>query len=58
MARDRVWSVEEKRAILEEYALAPWGSKGAVLRRHQISLVCLAFSGRLNCVISCCGLLV
>ena len=37
MVRDRVWTVAEKRAILEEYALAPWGSKGAVLRRHQIS---------------------
>lgn len=37
MVRDGVWTVEQKRAILEEYALAPWGSKGAVLRRHQIS---------------------
>jgi transposase len=37
MARDGVWTVEQKRAILEEYALAPWGSKGAVLRRHRIS---------------------
>jgi transposase len=37
MPRNRVWTTEEKRAILEEYALAPWGSKGAVLRRCQLS---------------------
>jgi transposase len=32
-----VFTAEEKRAILDEYALAPYGTKGAVLRRHRIS---------------------
>jgi transposase len=33
----RRWSAEEKRAILREYESAPHGSKGGVLRRHQLS---------------------
>jgi len=37
MPSQRRWTVEEKREILEEYESAPWGSKGAVLRRHQVS---------------------
>ena len=37
MPSQRRWTVEEKREILEEYESAPWGSKGAVLRRRQVS---------------------
>jgi transposase len=37
MPNGRRWSAEEKRAILEEYESAPHGSKGGVLRRHQLS---------------------
>jgi len=33
----RWWTVEQKRAIVEEYESSPHGSKGAVLRRHAIS---------------------
>jgi hypothetical protein len=29
-----------------------------LVEAFDLALVCLAFSGRLNCVISCCGLLV
>jgi transposase len=32
----RRWTAAEKRLILEEYETAPHGSKGAVLRRHQM----------------------
>lgn len=32
----RRWTVEQKRAIVEEYESAPHGGKGAVLRRHGI----------------------
>jgi transposase len=37
MPSGRRWTAEEKRAILEEYESAPHGSKGAVLRQHQLS---------------------
>ena len=37
MPSGRSWTAEEKRAILEEYESAPHGSKGAVLRQHQLS---------------------
>ena len=37
MPSQRRWTVEEKREILEEYESARWGSKGAVLRRRQVS---------------------
>jgi transposase len=33
----RRWTVEQKRAIVQEYEDAPHGSKSAVLRRHQIA---------------------
>ena len=33
----RKWTVAEKRAIVEEYESAPFGLKGAVLRRHAIA---------------------
>lgn len=36
MPTGRRWTAEEKRAILEEYETAPHGSKGGVLRRHQL----------------------
>ena len=36
MPNGRRWTAEEKRAILEEYETAPHGSKGGVLRRHQL----------------------
>lgn len=36
MPRGRFWSFEQKRAIIEEYESAPWGFKGAVLRRHGL----------------------
>jgi transposase-like protein len=36
MPTRRQWSVEEKRTILAEYEAAPWGSKGAVMRRHRV----------------------
>ena len=42
MSGKRVWTAGEKRAILEEYELAPWGSKGAVLRRHGVAHAVLA----------------
>ena len=29
--------MEQKRAIVEEYAAAAWGSRGAVLRRHGVT---------------------
>lgn len=34
--RYRRWTVEQKRAIVEEYESAPRGTKGAVLRHHGI----------------------
>jgi transposase len=37
MVSGRRWTAEEKRVILQEYELAPHGSKGGVLRRHQLS---------------------
>jgi transposase len=33
----RRWTADEKRVILQEYELAPHGSKAGVLRRHQLS---------------------
>jgi transposase len=36
MVAYRRWTVEQKRAIVEEYESAPFGVKGAVLRRHGI----------------------
>ena len=33
----RGWTADQKRLILEEYESAPWGSKGAVLRRHGLA---------------------
>lgn len=36
MVAYRRWTVEQKRAIVEEYESAPHGLKGAVLRRHGI----------------------
>jgi transposase len=33
----RRWTADQKRLILEEYESAPWGSKGAVLRRHGLA---------------------
>ena len=42
MSGKRVWTAGEKRAILEEYELAPWGTKGAVLRRHGVAHAVLA----------------
>lgn len=36
MPTGRRWTVDQKRAILAEYEAAPWGSKGAVLRRHDL----------------------
>ena len=37
MPEGRFWTAAEKRAILEEYELAAWGTKGAVLRRHRVT---------------------
>lgn len=37
MVHKRVFTAAEKRAILDEYSLAPHGTKGAVLRRYRIS---------------------
>jgi transposase len=31
------WTVEEKRMVVAEYESAPWGAKGAVLRRYGAS---------------------
>jgi hypothetical protein len=31
------WTVEQKRMVVEEYESAPYGAKGAVLRRHGAS---------------------
>ena len=37
MPRRRTWTPDQKRAIVEEYVAAPWGTKGSVLRRHQVT---------------------
>jgi transposase len=42
MPEGRFWTAAEKRAILEEYELAAWGTKGAVLRRHRVTYGALA----------------
>jgi hypothetical protein len=42
MPNRRRWTAEQKRAILEEYDSTPWGSKGAVLRRHRLTHTAIA----------------
>lgn len=37
MPSGRRWTAEQKREILAEYESAPHGSKGRVLRQHQLS---------------------